>query len=85
MNPSAGVEVQLCQPMIDEGRAHASRGSTFYAMHIQPQSLSTDVKKKEIKKVKGRMRERTASQQPFAISGQINISLVTKMTGSNST
>lgn len=48
MNPSAGVEVQLCllcQPMIDEGRAHASRGSTFYAMHIQRQSLSTGVKK----------------------------------------
>lgn len=48
MNPSAGVEVQLCllcQPMIDEGQAHASRASAFYAMHIQHQCLSTHKKK----------------------------------------
>lgn len=32
MNPSAGVEVQLCllcQPVIDEGHAHASRAFFF--------------------------------------------------------
>lgn len=46
MNPSAGVEVQLCllcQPMIDEGRAHASSASAFYAMHIQLQRLSNRI------------------------------------------
>lgn len=71
MNPSAGVEVQLCllcQPMIDEGRAGVSRASAFYAVHVQLQWLGTRTHKVKIKR---RMQDSTASQRPPARSSSL--------------
>lgn len=53
MNPSAGVEVQLCllcQPVIDEGHAHASRAFfflAFHATHVQLQRPSPSEEKEK--------------------------------------